>query len=372
MNEQKVIYGDPQNTSIFDEYDNKSINVKNGKLLSTESYAKDLLELYENSFTNLPNQMNFEVGQEISGTIESISREDIILDLGSKEPAYISISKDKINPKDYSIGQEINAIVIDNKEYLKASIVEYTRNNLYNQMKDSSNRSVYEAKVLSLTENGYVLNIDGVNVFMPGSLGGINKLLDFQSLIGKTIKVMPIANENKYSKFKDQLIVSHRAYLETLIPEEIDKLQIGTIYTGTVTGTKSFGVFIEFNEVLTGMIHKDDFDDALNDLFDKGEIVPGREIDCYLKEIVTAKKIILTRIPFDIDEISKPKFIKGELVDGKVVKTVKYGSFISLGKNSTGLIHISKLKEGTELKKGDSIKVRVLDNKDNKYVLELV
>ena len=74
----------------------------------------------------------------------------------------------------------------------------------------------------------------------------------------------------------------------------------------------------------------------------------------------------------DPNEIAKPKFDKGDVVEGRVVKTVKYGSFISLGRNATGLIHISKLKDGVELKKGDRHNVKILDNKDNKYVLELV
>ena len=368
----KVIYGDPSNIAMFEESDNTEITLENGKLLSKEPYAEELLKLYDESFSKLPKNSVYQVGDEISGKIAQISTTDILLDIGGKEFAYISIEKDKLNPESYSVGEEVEALVIDTRGYLKASIVDYVKNNLYNEMKDTGNKTIYDAEVLSLTENGYILNIDGVQVFMPGSLGGINKLLDFQTLIGQTIKVMPIKNENKYSKFKDQLIVSHRAYLETLIPSEIEKLEIGKVYTGSVTGTKPFGVFIEFNNVLTGMIHKDDFDEMLADLVEKGEVVPGKQIDFYLKEIVTNKKIILSRHPVDPDEASKPKFEKGDEVEGKVVKTVKYGSFVSLGRNATGLIHVSKLEEGQELKRGEKVNVKVLDNKDNKYVLELV
>ncbi len=371
MNDKAVIYGDPTNISMFEECNDDTIILENGKLLSKEPYAEELLKIYNESFSKLPKTLTYEIGQEIEGTIARISTEDILLDIGAKEFAYISLSKDKLNPESYKIGESVQALVTDTNGYLKASIVELVKNTLYSEMKDTGNKSVYEAKVLSLTENGYVLDIDGVQVFMPGSLGGINKLLDFQSLIGETIKVMPIRNENKYSKFKDQLIVSHRAYLETLIPGELDKLEIGSVCTGVVTGTKPFGVFIEFNNVLTGMIHKDDFDEMLTDLFNKGEVVPGKEIDFYLKEVVNPRKIILSRLPVDPDEVAKPKFEKGDEVLGRVVKTVKYGSFISLGRNATGLIHISNLNEGQELKKGDRLKVKIVDNNDNKYELEL-
>lgn len=371
MNEHKSIYGDPLNTSIFEESIEKTIILENGKLLSSEPYAEELLKIYDESFSRLPKKLTYEIGDKLSGKITKISTDDILLDLGAKEFAYISITKDKLNPESYNIGQEIDALVIDTNGYIKASIVEYTRTNLYNEMKDPSNSIVYDAKVVSLTDNGYILDIDNVQVFMPGSLGGINKLTDFQSLIGETIKVMPIKNENRYSKFKDRLIVSHRAYLETLIPSEIDKLEIGAVYTGTVTGTKPFGIFIEFNDVLTGMIHKDDFDDMLTDFFEKGQVVPGKEIDFYLKEVVTNRKIILSRFPVDPEEEAKPKFNKGDITEGKVIKTVKYGSFISLGRNITGLLHISKIPEKVEFVKGDKLKVKITDNSDNRYVLEI-
>tara|TARA_R110000796_G_scaffold192641_6_gene309333 strand:+ start:7985 stop:9100 length:1116 start_codon:yes stop_codon:yes gene_type:complete len=371
MNAQKVTYGDPSNTSMFDA-PKQTLILESGKLMSNEPYAEDLLEQYNDTFTNLPKNMTYHVGDEIVGKVSQISENDILLDIGGKEFAYISIEKDKLNPDSYKIGEELETLVIDTKDYLKVSVVEFIKANLYSEMKDANNNTIYDAKVESLTENGYVLNIEGVAVFMPGSLGGINKLTNFQELIGKTIKVMPIKNENRYSKFKDQLIVSHRAYLETLVPAEIEKLEIGKVYEGTVTGTKHFGVFIEFNEVLTGMIHKDDFDDELSKSIEDGEVKPGREIAFYLKEIVSSKKIILSRFSVDPDEVNKPKFEKGEIVEGRVVKTVGYGSFISLGRNATGLLHISKIKKGIELEKGDNIDVKISDNRDNKYVLELV
>ena len=371
MNVKTVIYGNPNDIEIFDNEKEESIIIENGKLLSTEPYVEDLLELYNESFTKLPKNIDYQIGQVITGVIKKISECDILLDINSKDFAYISLSKDKLNPQSYKIGEEINAIIIDNTSYLKASITEYVMNSLYSEMKNKENNTIYDAKVLSLTENGYILDIDGVQVFMPGSLGGINKLLDFESLIGKTIKVLTINNENKYSKYKDQLIVSHRAYLETLIPNEIDKLELGNVYTGKITGTKPFGIFVEFNNVLTGMIHKDEFDDILIDTMEKGNAFPGVEIDFYLKEIVSNRKLILSRFPVSLEENSKPKFEKNDIVDGKVIKCVKYGCFVSLHKNATGLIHISKLKNKHDLKKDDVVSVKILDNKDNRYVLEL-
>lgn len=371
MIKNSVIYGDPTNIAMFDESNDTNRIMENGKLLPESGYDEELLKLYEESLNSIPTSLECNVGDSIRGKIASITQTEILLDTGGKEYAYISITKDKLNPESYKIGEELDVLVVENNGYIKASPVEYVKNCLYNEMKGIGNQSVYEATVLELTDNGYILDIDGVKVFMPGSLGGINMLLDFKELLGKTIKVLPIKNENKYSKFKNQLIVSHRAYLETFIPGELEKLEIGNVYSGKVTGTQHFGVFVEFNNVLTGMIHKDDFDEGLTELFDKGEVVPGREIDFYLKEIVSSSKLVLSRFPIDLEKINEPKFSKGDVIDGKVVKTVKYGCFVALGKNTTSLLHISKYKEGEEYKKGDKVKVKVTDNKDNKYTLDL-
>ncbi len=377
MNEAKVTYGDPSNISMFEENGNSDIVLENGKLLSKEPYAEELLKLYNESFSKIPSNPDINIGDTITGKIAKISDSDILIDFRGKEFAYVSINKDKLNPDSYKLGEEISALVVDNNGYLKASIVEQVKASLYSEMKGYGNKTIYDAEVVDLTQNGFILNIEGVKVFMPGSLGGINMLTDFKSLVGKTIKVMPIKNENRYSKHKDQLIVSHREYLQTLIPSELEKLEIGAVYTGTVTGTKDYGIFVEFNNVLTGMIYKDSFDDGLKELFDKKEVQAGREIDFYLKEIVNPKKIILSRYPLDEEEIAKAKQpveeIKvGKVYNGKVVKTVKYGIFVKLNKSETGLVHISKLDEDARFPFGTKINVKVLSSKDGKYDLELV
>jgi small subunit ribosomal protein S1 len=366
----KVTYGNESDISIFQTNTSKYV-IQNGKLLSNESYIDELLPIYNTSFTKLTNT-SLQIGDVVTGFIEQISKKDLILDVGGKEMVYVSIKADKLNPTDYKIGQELSVVITDNKDFIRASSTEYTKQSLYSEMKDSDNKKVYDAYVVCLTDNGYTLNIDGVNVFMPGSLGGINKLLDFNSLVGQTIKVIPIKNENKYSKYKDQLIVSHREYLNSLIPNEIEKLEIGKVYTGKVTDTCNFGVFVEFQQVLTGLIHQMSFDEQLQEMFNQGKITPGTEISFYLKEIVTNKKIILTRLASDFEELSKPKYEINQIVPGTVVKTVKYGSFISLGNNITGMIHISNMKKEIELKPKDVVQVKILSNKNGKYDLELV
>ena len=100
---------------------------------------------------------------------------------------------------------------------------------------------------------------------MPGSLGGVNKLHDFNVLVGKELVVMPIT----YSRDKETIVVSHREYLRTLIPSAIEELKenIKDKVVGFVTGTTKFGIFAEFNQCLTGLIPKAELDESTQELF---------------------------------------------------------------------------------------------------------
>ena len=215
------------------------------------------------------------------------------------------------------------------------------------------------AKVEELIHGGYFLNIDGVRCFMPGSLGGMNKLVNFESLIGQTIYVVPI----NYSKEKDYIVVSHREYLKALVPQEIEKLIIGQKYNGFVTGTSRHGVFVEFNGCLTGLITKSDIDDINLVNYNEGRIKPGDPIGFYLKEVLDDTKIILSCKPETIinewDGI-EDKYKVPSMVTGKVKRIVKYGIFVELEPKIVGLLHKSHLNEDMQFEVGQDIDVKIV------------
>ena len=359
--------------SIFDI--TEPFTTKRGsKILSREPYAKELAEIYEAHFSKESLNFSLTNGELIKGIITNISSSEISIDLNQREFAYVSISRDKLDVNNFHIGQEIEAIVIEDQEsstYLKASITDMLKKEIYDDMMDWKSTKVYPAKVLNLSNNGYDLDIHGIKVFMPGSLGGINKLVDFNTLVGKTINVMTVKNNNNYSKYKDTLIVSHREYLKSLIPNELAKLQVGERYSGFVTDTTKFGIFVEFNEVLTGLIHKDEFDEQLKELFDTNKIESGIEIEFYLKEVVTASRIILSRKEVEISHKEKIKYTKGDKVKGRVSKVTTYGAFIKFESGVSGLLHISKMKD-VELVKGDLVNCAIINVNNDKYDLDII
>ena len=325
-----------------DPFDVKVVKVQvphGTKLMSNESYAADVLDMYDLTDATLTKTQLTEdrIAYTTRGQITFISadRSRALIDIGSKHTAYCALSKEP----DYIVEQLELGIEIDVKIKTNtktgdvlASISDAILEVKLKEMKEAiGNKSVgFTALVKELIHGGYWVDVAGIKCFMPGSLGGLNKLHDFNSLVGKEIIVMPII----FSKEKDTIVVSHREYLRTMIPITIDQLA-DTIKEPELS------------------------EETLNSL-DKGNIKPGDAIEFWAKEIISEKKIILSQLGpkidlWDgIDEKYKPMMI----TEGKVTKVTSYGAFVELEKGISGLIHKSKLKDAN-LTKGDSINVKI-------------
>ena len=353
-----------------DPFDTKIVKVlvpKGTKLLCNESYAADALSLYGITDATLTKTQLTEdrIAYTTKGVISFIAADKsrALVDIGAKHTAYCSLEKEP----DYiveqlEIGMEIDVKIKTNPKTkdVTASISDAIMEVKLKEMKDAiGNKSVgFTARVKELIHGGYWVDVAGIKCFMPGSLGGLNKLHDFNSLVGKEIIVMPII----FSKEKDTIVVSHREYLRTRIPVTINQLEetIKEPRTGFVTGTTKFGIFAQFDECLTGLIPKAELSEETIKSLDKGNIKPGDSIEFWAKEIISDKKIILSQLgpKIDIwdgiDEKYKPMMI----TEGKVTKVTSYGAFVELEKGISGLIHKSKLKEAN-LTKGDIINIKI-------------
>ena len=310
-----------------DPFDTKTVKVQvphGTKLICNEAYAADVLSMYGVTDPTLQKTQLIEdnVAYTTRGEVSFISqdKERALIDIESKYTAFCTLSKEP----DYIVEQLKVGMEID-------------------------------VKIRTNKKNGDVI---GIKCFMPGSLGGLNKLHDFNVLVGKEIIVMPIT----FSKEKDTVVVSHREYLRTMIPSTIEKLNetIKDKRTGFVTGTTKFGVFAEFDECLTGLIPKAELDEDFVKALEDDKIKPGDSITFWAKEIISERKIILSQLGPKIDlwdgvdEKYKPMMI----AEGKVTKITSYGAFVELEKGISGLIHKSKLK-GANLSKGDKVNVKI-------------
>jgi ribosomal protein S1 len=331
-------------------------------LLSTVQFVESISELTEGAIE--------------TGKIHSMSERWATVDIGYREMLYIDLSReDKDIISDVRPGDEVAVKVLSDKtqsrEYALASISEGTKQKVFADLRQAAEDgdTAYLGTVKEMIPGGgYVVTVQGIQCFMPGSLAGINKLYDFTSIVGTQMYVVP----DSFSVKKGTIVVSHRKYLQAMIPNAIEALRndLASEQKGFVTGTTKYGVFVEFNECLTGMIHVNDLSPEYSDLHRQNELKPGTDIIFKVKDIVTNEKIILTQkeqSEVRIDN-SWEEFMQGVkipmLVENAIVRSIKdYGLFISVHGSVVGMAHISEFPEGTVLKdtfaKGQEIAVEV-------------
>jgi ribosomal protein S1 len=211
---------------------------------------------------------------------------------------------------------------------------------------------------------------------MPGSLAGINKLSDFSSIVGEEIYVVPVS----FSPDRGTIVVSHRKYLQALIPQAINNLKenIQEPKEGNVTGTAKYGVFVEFDKCLTGMIHNNELNEDTLVRFKNRDIKPGEPINFFVKDIISNNKITLTQkegtaVNPWINISSRYQI--PSIVAAKVKTKKDYGIFVNIEEGVTGLLHVSELPDNKleEYMIGDSLDVQItrIDESSMKVFLKL-
>lgn len=378
-----------------DPFDTKTIKVqvpKGTKLLSTEHYANDVMHLYNlddneadklqkseesNNYITQGEIVYIKKATEIIEGIETEVKIEALVDISKKNTAVCILNKEpKAIVDQLEVGMTVDIKVKSSSQgTMYASISdamdEVKRNEIYEAIGDKT--IGFNGKVKELIHGGYWVEVGGIDCFMPGSLGGLNKLHDFESLVGKELVVMPIT----YSSQKQTIVVSHREYLRTMIPSTVESLHenIKEHITGFVTGTTKFGIFAEFNDCLTGLIPKNELDETTLALFEDRNIKAGDEISFWPKEIISDRKIILSQLGPKIDlwDGADEKYKPMMVTEGKVTKVTKYGAFVELEQGISGLIHKTKLKD-TDLSKGDTVTVKIgsVNVSDRKITMNLV
>ena len=192
---------------------------------------------------------------------------------------------------------------------------------------------------------------------MPGSLAAANKITDFESYIGKEMHVMI----EGYVEAKDIFIVSYKKYLNRIMDSKIQELDLTKKYKGYVTGTSDFGVFVEWDDIYTGLIHKTEFAEG-NSL---ATLSPGIEIEFYVKEIKDNNRLTLTLDqPLERNVIIQD--LESQVNDGtvepmeaKVKHKRKNGALVEIQElGLLALIPQDKLgKRGNNIRVGDDVTV---------------
>ena len=232
--------------------------------------------------------------------------------------------------------------------------------------------TAYVAKIIERNKGGFLVNVCGVEGFLPGGLAAANKIIDFDSYIGKTVNVMV----EDYLKDTKTFVFSNKKYLSKILPSKIAGLNLEETYSGTVTGSSKHGVFIEFDEIFTGLLHTSKMSGETKERYNSRGFKPGDTISFWIKEIADDNRIILTEEDPSIKKAEMEEFKTnniGTVRTGKVIKNVPFGTLVKIERDLVGLISKNEIKtKKKNFQPGDDVIVSVDSVKKDKIYLSLI
>jgi small subunit ribosomal protein S1 len=318
----------------------------------------------------------------IEGTIISMNKREVVINIGYKSEGVVSLNEFRYN-SDIKVGDKVE-VYVESQEDKKGQLVLSHKKARALKSWDRINEALENDEIIKgyvkcRTKGGMIVDVFGIEAFLPGSQIDVKPIRDYDIFVGKTMefKVVKINYEFK------NVVVSHKALIEAELEQQkkeiIAKLEKGQILEGTVKNITSYGVFIDLGGV-DGLIHITDLSwgrvnhpEEIAELDQKLQVVI-LDFDDDKKRIALGLKQ-LTPHPWDSLD---PNLKVGDKVKGKVVVMADYGSFIEIAPGVEGLIHVSEmswsqhLRSAQEfLKVGDEVEAQILtlDREERKMSL---
>ena len=318
----------------------------------------------------------------VSGTVVYLTDREAIIDINAKSEGVISLNEFRYNP-DLKVGDKVE-VLIDIREDKSGQLVLSHRKARTIMAWDRVNAAHDKEEIVSgfvkcRTKGGMIVDVFGIEAFLPGSQIDVKPIRDYDQYVNKTMefKVVKINHEFK------NVVVSHKALIEADIEEQkkeiISQLEKGQVLEGVVKNITSYGVFIDLGGV-DGLVHITDL--SWSRINHPNEIV---ELDQKLNVVILDFDENKSRIQLGLKQLEKHPWdalsedIKiGDKVKGKVVVIADYGAFIEVVEGVEGLIHVSEMSWSTHLrsaqdfvKVGDQVEavVLTLDREDRKMSL---
>jgi small subunit ribosomal protein S1 len=238
----------------------------------------------------------------------------------------------------------------------------------------------YTAKIVQVNKGGYFVEVQGLEAFMPGSLAAANKLADFKTLMGKEVIVMI----EDFLPEMNSFIVSHKKYIEYVLPSKLKQLDLNSKFSGIITGCSKYGIFVEFRSdaeessiKFTGLLHISKMTDETKAKFESYGYAAGDSIEFYIGEITKDNRIILDE-ENPVSKLAKLEcFVEensGKLLEATIGSILNFGIIVNIDSIS-GLIPARQFAMHRVLMKnfiiGDTISVYIDEIRENKLVLKL-
>ena len=318
----------------------------------------------------------------IEGTVVRITDRDAIIDINSKSEGVISLNEFRYNPS-LAVGDTVE-VLVDKREDVSGQLVLSHKKARVIKAWDRVNNAFETGEVVNgfvkcRTRGGMIVDVFGIEAFLPGSQIDVKPIRDYDQYVEKTMefKVVKINHEFK------NVVVSHKALIEADIEvqkkEIIGKLEKGQVLEGVVKNITSYGVFVDLGGV-DGLVHITDL--SWSRINHPSEVV---ELDQKLNVVILDFDDEKTRIQLGLKQLSAHPWealdanLKvGDKVTGKVVVLADYGAFIEVAQGVEGLIHVSEMSWSTHLrsaqdfvKVGDQVEAEILtlDREERKMSL---
>lgn len=317
-----------------------------------EGYTKKQIEELEALYGGSLNQI--EEKEVVTGTVVSISDRDVILNIGFKSDGLVSASEFRDTP-DLKIGDEVQ-VFIEEQENANGQLVLSRRKAKIVHAWESiqkalDNDEVINGMVKRRTKGGLIVDIFGVEAFLPGSQIDVKPIRDFDVFVDKEMEVKVV----KINYTNDNVVVSHKVLIEKDLEKQrteiLTNLEKGQVLEGVIKNMTNFGVFIDLGGV-DGLLHITDISwgrvnhpEEVLKLDEKVNVVV-LDFDDDKKRISLGMKQ-LTEHPWD----SLDKTVEiGSKVSGKIVNVADYGAFLELQPGVEGLIHVSEMSWSQHLR----------------------
>ncbi len=337
---------------------------------------QELEEIYKGSLNDLDD------ADVITGRVVRLTDKEAIVDINFKSEGVISLNEFRYNPS-LAVGDEVE-VMVDKREDKTGQLQLSHRKARTLRAWDKVNElhetgEIVNGYVKSRTKGGMIVDIHGIEAFLPGSQIDVKPIKDYDQYVGKTMefKVVKINNEFK------NVVVSHKALIEADIEgqkrEIIAQLEKGQVLEGTVKNITSYGVFVDLGGV-DGLVHITDLSwsrvNHPSEVLEDGQTVKVVILD--FDEDKTRIQLGMKQLePHPWDALDANLKV-GDKVKGKVVVLADYGAFVEIAPGVEGLVHVSEMSWSTHLrsagdfvKVGDEIEAEVLsiDREDRKISL---
>ena len=331
----------------WDAFENDGFDASE-KAANEESYSKSLSRINEN--------------EVVEGTVTSINKREVIVNIGYKSEGVISINEFRYNP-DLAVGDTVE-VYVENAEDKKGQLILSHKRARAVKSWDRVNEAFEKDEIVKgyikcRTKGGMIVDVFGIEAFLPGSQIDVKPIRDYDVYVNKTMefKIVKINQEFR------NVVVSHKALIEAEIEAQkadiIGKLEKGQVLEGTVKNITSYGVFVDLGGV-DGLIHITDL--SWGRINHPEEVVSlDQKINVVILDFDDTKK----RIALGLKQLSPhpwealdPNLKVGDKVKGKVVVIADYGAFVEVQPGVEGLIHVSEMSWSLHLRSAqDFLKV---------------